>query len=65
MACDYWFTHVGKTLSGVCFAKNAAYPTWDQAIDRLEILRQTGPTHDAFDYSWACANALTSKSLEL
>ena len=65
VATDYWFTHVGKALSVVQFANNAPYPTWDQAIDRLEILWQTGPIQDAFDYREAYANALTSKSLEL
>ncbi len=65
MARDYWFTHVGKALSVVWFANNTSYPTWDQAIDRLQTLWQTGPTQDAFDYSWAYANALTTKSLEL
>ena len=65
MARDYWFTRVGKALAVVWFANNAPYPTWDQAIDRLEILWQTGPTQDAFDYRGAYANALTSKSLEL
>mgnify|MGYP001965516616 CR=1 FL=1 len=65
MARDDWFAHVGKALSVVWFANNAPYPTWDQAIGCLEILWQTGLTQDAFDYSWAYANALTSKSLEL
>ena len=49
MACDYWFTHACKPLSVVWFADNAPYPTWEQAIDRLEILWQTGPTQNAFD----------------
>jgi heme-degrading monooxygenase HmoA len=65
MARDHWFTHVGKALSVVWFANDAPYPTWDQAIDRLEMLWQIGPTEDAFDYSWAYANALITKSLEL
>ena len=65
MARGYWFTHVSKALSVIWFATNAPYPTGDQAIDRLEILWQTGPTQNAFDYSWACADAFTTKSLEL
>ena len=65
MARDHWFTHVGKALSVVWFANDAPYPTWDQAIDRLEMLWQIGPTQDAFDYSWAYSNALITKSLEI
>ena len=65
MARDYWFIHVSKALSVVWFATNAPEPTRDQAIDRLKILWQTGPNQIGFYYSWAFANALTTKSLAL
>ena len=52
-ARDHWFTHIGRPLSVAWFADDAPCPTWDEAIDRLEILWHQGPTQYAFDYSWA------------
>ena len=65
MARDHWFTHVGKALSVVWFANDAPYPTWDQAIDRLEMLWQNGPTQDAFDYSWAHRQGLVTQTFQI
>ncbi|NCX49844.1 MAG: DUF3291 domain-containing protein, partial [Gammaproteobacteria bacterium] len=65
MARDHWFTHVGKALSVVWFANDAPYPTWDQAIDRLEMLWQNGPTQDAFDYSWAHREGLVTQTFQI
>ena len=45
-ARDHWFTHVGRALSVAWFANDTLYPTWDEAIDRLEILWQQVPTQD-------------------
>ena len=65
MARDHWFTHVGKALSVVWFANDAPYPSWDQAIDRLEMLWQNGPTRDAFDYSWAHREGLVTQTFQI
>lgn len=65
MARDHWFTHVGKALSVVWFANDASYPSWDQAIDRLEMLWQNGPTRDAFDYSWAHREGLVTQTFQI
>ena len=64
MARDQWFTHLGKPLSVIWLSDNTPFPSWDEAIDKLETLWERGPTQDAFDYSWAYANSLTIKSLE-
>lgn len=65
MARDNWFTHVGKALSVAWFANEAPYPTWDQAIDRLEALWKQGPTEEAFDYSWAHRAGLVTQTFQI
>jgi len=62
VARDHWFTHVGKPLSVVWLANNAPYPTWDEAIDRLHMLWEYGPTSEAFDYSWARREGLVTET---
>ncbi len=64
-ARDHWFTHVGRALSVAWFANDTPYPTWDEAIDRLEILWQQGPTQDAFDYSWAYRQGLVTQTYQI
>ena len=64
-ARDHWFTHFGRVLSVVWFANDTPYPTWDEAIDRLEILWQQGPTQDAFDYSWAYRQGLVTQTYQI
>ena len=65
MARDNWFTHVGKPLSVIWFANDSPYPSWSEAIDRLELLWNQGPTQKAFDYSWAHREGLVTATFTI
>ena len=64
-ARDHWFTHVGRALSVTWFANDTPYPTWDEAIDRLEILWHQGQTQDAFGHSWAYRQGLVMQTYQI
>ena len=62
---DNWFTHVGRALSVAWFSNYAPFPTWTEAIDRLEMLRQNGPTQEAFNFSYAYRKGLITQTFQI
>ncbi|MGD9485985.1 DUF3291 domain-containing protein [Streptomyces sp. TRM70308] len=48
-----WFAHLPHRLYAAWWVADDAVPTWREACDRLDLLNETGPTPEAFDFRTA------------
>ena len=59
---DTWFEHGGEALS-VLWEQNdeASWPTIAEGIQRLTLLRQKGPSEQAYHFAWARQQGLLAQ----